>query len=183
MTTIATDGKTIAADGLRTFGGEICGTAHKKIRVSDGCIFTFSGPTPLFEPAVKWQVNGADPRAVPESKGEDNWWSILVLENDGCGGLTMTRYSSLTPYPERFDPPFTMGAGAEFALGAMAHGASPEEAVRLTAKHFNHTGGEIQVINIAEALGVAKPNGADEKLYGYRPPQQYRVEWRAYLEQ
>ena len=154
MTTIATDGKTIAGDGLRTFCDEITGTNHKKIRIVDGKIYTFTGSAALFSPAIKWYAVGANLKALP--KAEDNHWVLVVIDQSG-----ITRITSAMPWPEQFDPPFCLGAGEDFALGAMRAGLSPEEAVRLTAKHFTHTGGEIQVVNIAEALGIVKPNGVD----------------------
>ena len=153
MTTIATDGITIAGDGRRMFGDEIRGDDHKKIRVVDGKIYAFSGAAALFGPAVKWYQDGHDAKSVP--KEDNNTWVLVVIDQSG-----LTRITSWLPYPDTYDPPFAMGAGEDFALGAMRSGRSPEEAIHLTAKHFVHTGGEIQVVNIAEALGIVKPNGA-----------------------
>ncbi len=154
MTTIATDGVTIAADGLRTWGGQIISRRTRKITVADKRVYAFCGTFPLFGPAVKWHCDGADVASVPRGDGEDgneNWW-LLVIDRDG-----LKRYTSAVPWPDPFSTPFAMGAGGDVALGAMLRGASPEEAVRLVAEHLTHTGGEIQVIDIAEALGLAKP--------------------------
>lgn len=43
-------------------------------------------------------------------------------------------------------PYFATGSGAEYATGAMAHGATAEEAVRAAMLHDTNSGGEITVL-------------------------------------
>lgn len=46
---------------------------------------------------------------------------------------------------------FAIGSGAPYAIGAMAMGASPEEAVALASRFDPATGGEIEVIPLKAA--------------------------------
>lgn len=148
MTTIATDGVTIAADGLRTRGGERRGTSFAKIRVVNNCIYALSGLVPLFEPLIAWHQQGANPRDFPALGTDSEWGTLVVIDRDGIGKISHT-----CPHIERYEPPIAFGAGDDYAMGAMMAGASPERAVQIVAELCVHTGGEITVINIAEALG------------------------------
>lgn len=148
MTTIATDGKTIAADGLRTWGDQVRGRDHQKIRVHPHAIYAFTGLAPMLDVMVEWHMDGADPKELPagvDHKTES--WTLVVVNHDGIGKLTST-----CPYMERFDPPIAFGAGGEYAMGAMLAGASPQRAVELVGGLTNHTGGTVQVVDIAEVL-------------------------------
>jgi ATP-dependent protease HslVU (ClpYQ) peptidase subunit len=153
MTTIATDGVTIAADGLAARGDEVCRQDVKKIREKDGVIYAMSGPLPIFAPLMEWHSNGAKVADVPQVHS-DLEWGLLVISNAGA-----FEYSSRCVYPSQVEMPFTLGSGADYAMGAMHAGKTPAEAVQLVIdKCLNvHTGGRVQVINIKEALGLREP--------------------------
>lgn len=157
MTTIAIDQHSIAADGFRTWGGEIRGRNHKKLRVGTNAIYAFTGLVPMFDPIILWHEQGADPKQLPDHlKDDQDGWTLIVIDKDGIG-----KYSRNCPYIERFDPPIAFGAGQDYAIGAMLAGASPAKAVELVAGLCNHTGGEIQVIDISEALGLKTLEAAE----------------------
>lgn len=143
MTTIAIDRTHVAADGLRTWGDEIRGTNHQKIRVSNGMIYALTGSAPMFGPAVEWHEKGADPKTVPKCDGRE--WTLIVVDSSGI----VTKWSDTCPYPESFDAPIAFGAGADLAMGAMLAGASARRAVELVAGLHVHTGGTIREIEIA----------------------------------
>lgn len=46
---------------------------------------------------------------------------------------------------------YAVGSGAPYALGAMAMGASPEEAVAIAARFDPNTGGEVEVLKLKVA--------------------------------
>ena len=150
MTVIATDGKTIAADGLMTFGYERGANQSEKLSTSHGVVFATAGVA-IHRTIVNWYAAGADPNNLPRIDGAEKWY-LLVIDSEG-----MRFFSSLIPYPTRTKSPFTMGQGGEYAMGALQHGATPEEAVAIAIKMCTGCGGEIQVIDIAEALGLDKP--------------------------
>jgi len=77
--------------------------------------------------------------------------SDIRLPTSDCRHLTACHG---VPYLSGVDVPFAIGAGSDYALGAMDYGASPEEAVRGACRRNVFTGGEIQVVNIAAALGL-----------------------------
>lgn len=146
MTTIATDGKTIAADGLRVWCGEIVQRNARKIIVKPGrAIYAFTGGMPYFGPAVAWWEAGGCIDAIP--KDIDDFWTLLIIDKDGIG-----KVSQQHPYIEHFDPPICLGAGADLAQGVLLAGLPPQQAIEIVAARCNHTGGEIQVVDIAETL-------------------------------
>jgi hypothetical protein len=160
VTTIAIDKfGTIAADGLYVWGGDIVSRTHKKIRFKHGRIYALTGLAPLFEPLMRWHgEQNADPDKVPKVSGDSASWTLIVIERPDA----VTKYSSTCCYPETFPVPMAFGAGIDHAKGAMLFGATAEQAVRLVAENCEHTGGEIQVVDIAEALGVPKPDPVRE---------------------
>lgn len=146
MTVIATDGKTIAADSLTTFGHERAAAPSQKIIVEGGLVFATSGTASVGQALVKWYISGADPAATPKCHDED--WGMLVLD-----GVEILHFHARSPYPLKVGVPFSLGSGGDYALGAMHHGASPEEAAAIAIKLCTTCGGEIQSVDIAEATG------------------------------
>lgn len=148
MTTIAMDGKTVAADSLVCFGHERGRLPAKKLVVDGGYIYAVSGWSSLIRPLIEWHKAGGDPAAAPRAP-KDGFWSLAVMV-DGKWFL----YSSEAPYPDEIGTPFAIGAGADHATGAMWAGKSAREAVELCCQHLTHTGGEVQVIDIESVLAA-----------------------------
>lgn len=157
MTTIAITATECAADGQRTYYDQIRGRDFKKLRVSHGAIYAFTGLVPMLDVMVKWHVEGADPEKLPSGhdKTEDGWTLIVIQQRGIC------KYTSKCPYPEWFEPPMAFGAGQDYAMGAMLHGASAKEAIAIVSNLCNHTGGDIQVLNIADALATPVKEAAE----------------------
>lgn len=146
MTAIATDGKTIAADSMMTFGRERCINPIEKIAVEGQMIFATAG-VPIKDALIDWFTSGSRPHCAPRSTEE--LWYMLVIDPK-----QMLFLSSQVPYPVPVEAPFAFGAGGEYAMGAMLNGASPKEAVEIAIKASTACGGPVQVIDIAEALGL-----------------------------
>jgi ATP-dependent protease HslVU (ClpYQ) peptidase subunit len=149
MTTIATDGRTIAADGLRCAGSSIISKTEKKIRVREGRVFAFTGLYAAFETAIAWYLAGHEAGKQPLC-GPDDSWTLIVIDWD----RVLRKYSSNVPLCEDLPYPQTFGIDCDFALAAMLSGKTPAEAIALAAEHNVYTGGEIMVVDIAEALGI-----------------------------
>jgi hypothetical protein len=66
MTTIAIDSKGfIAADGFVIWGGEIRNRAQRKLKVSNGAIYGFTGLTALMDVMIEWhQKHEANPEKL-----------------------------------------------------------------------------------------------------------------------
>ena len=157
MTTIATDGITIAADSRSTRNREILAGQTQKIIIRNGrSIYASSGATLLRNALIEWHVNGANPKDLPV-RGNDTPWALLVIEAPG----DLTLYDDEAPYPVKLTVPFTMGSGRDFAMGAMLAGASPAEAVKIACAKDIYTGAPVQVVDIAEALGMRTLEAAE----------------------
>lgn len=148
MTTIATDGVTIAADGLACTGSERCGMQTRKLRVEHGRIYAIAGDIAMFDALVEWHNRGADPSHEFKGRKDPNW-SLMVIDGSG-----LTRFTDNCMYPDPFEYPQAFGSGADYAVAALRMGNTPKRAVEIAAELDVYTGGEIQVINIAEALGI-----------------------------
>lgn len=148
MTTIATDGQEIAADGLACFGDEVTFRDRRKLVVQGGYIFAICGVSAMQQPLIDWHLSGAKPDDVPKCT-DDTGWSLLVW---GPGLDDRVYYASACVYPSRFPKVWAYGSGGDFAMGALKAGVSAQRAIEIACEMNIHTGGEIQVVNIAAAL-------------------------------
>ena len=145
MTTIASDGKTVAADGLRVIGNEPVEYDCKKLKLVNGKLYGVTGVYCYFDPFIAWHEAGAAMDSVPKvsSSTERNNCTLLVFEETG-----ITSYPVECPHPEFFPYPAAFGSGADFATAAMMCGKTPGEAVSIAAQKNIHTAGEILEIEI-----------------------------------
>ena len=138
MTTIAVDATSIAADGRRIWGDQIVSNDEEKLFIGDGEVLGFSGPSPLAYAVVAWWIKGHEPQNAPTIEGQE--WTLVIANGHPRGVL---KVSSQCPYWERLPYPIAIGAGADYAIGAMLAGASARRAVELVAMICPHTGGKI----------------------------------------
>lgn len=150
MTTIASDGQTVAADGRVTAGDEILYDQKVKLVEWGHYILGFAGMSALSAPIIEWFKSGADPEQIKDSLASQDW-SLCVFGKDG-----VITYHHNLPYPHTLPYPFALGAGENYALGALLNGASPIEAVEIAAKVNCKTGGKITVLDIPFALAMAE---------------------------
>jgi hypothetical protein len=137
MTTIASDGKTVAADGLRCRGAEIIDRETPKLRISKSTLFGLTGTFAVFTAAMEWYHSGVKPGEQPKG-GADDWWTLYVFRRYG-----VEKFNHDCPYMELMPYPFATGSGADYAMGALLAGAPPEAAVAIAARLDVHTGGKI----------------------------------------
>ena len=157
MTTIVTDGKTIAADGRTLAGFEIANSASRKLRYVPGSghpamIVAVCGVSAIKEVVCSWLAAGADAAAAPRHTPETDGWSALVLTAE----VPLRRITSVCPYFEEVPFPFGDGAGGDAALAAVLAGRTPREAVEIVASRWTHTGGEIVALDIARTLAEGR---------------------------
>lgn len=146
MTCIATDGKTMAADGRSAEGDTIVNDeAVKMVRRSDGAIIGCAGETPICELVRQWFRSGGDPKNIPDVKAADpedpSGFSALILWPSG-----EVQYLdwNFTPTPRAL--PAAIGSGADIAIGAMKAGKSPRQAIALVAQSSTTVGGKIRTL-------------------------------------
>jgi ATP-dependent HslUV protease subunit HslV len=140
VTTIATDGKTMAADGLsQDRGGLVCSLSVQKVRrLRDGRLFGLAGCPYDLDRVEAWLNEGGEfPKLHADSV------DLIVLEKDGrafCYGTDGGRSEQMLPAGG--------GSGVDIAIGAMEAGASPEEAVRIACKRHAGSGGKVTVMKL-----------------------------------
>lgn len=147
MTAIATDGKTMAADGRSLIGQLITSEERVKIvrRDSDGAVCGVAGDATAGQLVREWFLKGADNACIPSVKpGEEPGtpFEALVLQPDGRvlyfdWNFTMTEQAV----------PCAIGSGREVAIGAMLAGRSPKEAVDLVKTRVASVGGSVLVLS------------------------------------
>lgn len=142
MSVIAWDGKSIAADRQGS-NGELRFLARKLTRESYGdpgrqeiAILAMTGNQQSGLLLVRWWVDGAKPEAWPASQRTEEWSRLIVW----------TRYRGLATYEKEpvaipvEDPFMAWGSGRDFAMGAMARGASAREAVEIACRFSIYCG-------------------------------------------
>lgn len=138
MSVVAWDGTHLAADQLA------CNAGHKylvtKIRRSVRVPSAVLAVTGDFGPGLimmDWFDAGAVLAEWPAGQATDHWARLVVATPSGV--LSYERFPTAIECPPG---PFAFGAGRDFALGAMAHGASAFEAVRYTIALCDSCGGD-----------------------------------------
>lgn len=141
MTTLATDGTEMAADGLVCAGNLVSATDCPKIeRLSDGRIVGAAGDLISAEAFRRWMRDG---------QGE------LPLLDEEFEGVVADGSSHVVVYdfrcrPLRLPTPYAAGSGRELAMGAMLAGKSPTEAVEIACTRDVYSGGSIITLNVGK---------------------------------
>ncbi len=139
MTTIATDGKTIASDSLMV-GGYIDQVQAKKLwRIGDKIVGGAGAYTSVLE-FVEWAKDGFNPDKKP-SLPEDSFEALMVTKSK----ILYFDNRLIAMVPGR---PASIGSGTRFAMGAMLAGADPRQAVNIAKRLDTNTGGKTVVMEI-----------------------------------
>lgn len=129
MTTIAWDGKTLAADRLLC-DGSMTSIGRKIFKLDDGRFYAFSGQIQVGYAVMNWLNNKRDKPTVKEDS-----FAAFVVGTDGA--LSMLE-DQLIECP--CATPYAIGGGRDFAMAAMFLGKTAQEAI-LVAAHFSATTG------------------------------------------
>ena len=145
MTTVATDGRSMAGDGQTLSANDIilCRNSPKVLRLDDGSLLGCSGNADVKYKLRGW-IEAGCVGPFPELKTAfAAMW--LIRPNEG-------RYFSENTQADfiEMEFPFAIGSGSEVALGAMEAGLSPLEAVTIAAKRDPFTGGKIVALDLPE---------------------------------
>ena len=129
MSCVAWDGKTIAADKQATCSGLRFKTTKLR-RLATGEVLSWTGDQDSGEMAAKWYEDGADPEKWPECQKDKDMWSRLIVAS-ASGVKVFERQPIATAIEDEF---MAWGSGRDYALGAMARGASAQEAIETAMK-------------------------------------------------
>ena len=138
MTVIACRSGIMAAD-TATWDGDIkIGRVKKIIRLRDGSLVAACGMASLIQAYYAWMQGKGD--RPPDAEKQEDFSGIHLL----VGGVVrvVDRIYREFDHDAEF---YAEGSHTEFLYGAMAAGASAEEAVRLALKYGGFAGGEVQV--------------------------------------
>jgi len=143
MTTIAFDGKTLAADRRATQGNLIRST--RKIMRVNGCLLGAAGEQSFAQALFAWWSNGAKPSEWPaHAADKDDWVGLMVVRPNRI----IERYER-TPHPlPVLDKTFAIGSGRDFALAAMYLGCDAARAVRIASKFDMASGNGVDTLTL-----------------------------------
>lgn len=129
MTIIAWDGKTLAMDKQATANG-LRRKTTKFRRLASGEILTWTGDQDSGEAVARWYEQGADPEKWPAcQRDKDDWARLIVASRKGV------KFFERQPIAVRVEDRFSAwGSGRDFAIGAMARGATAIEAVKVAMR-------------------------------------------------
>lgn len=135
MTTIAYDGKLLAADTQVTCQNSfVAGFVNKIHKLSDGSYVAFAGNMNALPSILDYFETGKE----PELKNVE--FECLHIS---ANGIAHDYYNDLQRGPAVI--PWVGGSGAQIALSAMHCGKNAYEAVELACKLDIRTGGDIQL--------------------------------------
>lgn len=145
MTTVAWDGRSIAAD-RRMVGEGIASTTGKLFKLKNGCILSGAGYLDQVLEVAAW-INGGckedkKPK-FPEDLNEGS--SLLLVDPKGRAYYLTWPYLRRLQINEKFA---AIGSGSHFAMGAMAAGADARQAVAIAARFDPNTGGGVNVLRV-----------------------------------
>lgn len=144
VTIIAYKDGVMAAD-TATFQGDLkIARTSKIVRRADGALAGASGRTGTIQKFNVWFLAGASGEFDPKCE-EDGFMAIMISAAGIVSKMNFAGeiYSVYAPF-------YANGAPEDFALGAMAAGASAEEAVKLCIEYSDGCGGDVQVEEIGE---------------------------------
>lgn len=156
MTVIVWDGATLASD-KRATQSEMARTVTK-CRVIRGHLCAVAGDWDLSQEVFEWFKRGAKPAEIPPFfRSKEDWVAFVVITPE----KRVLKYER-SPYPMDFteavksDGWFVFGSGRDFAVGALAMGASPEEAVRIASKYCTTCGNGVDVLHLPKKRKAKK---------------------------
>jgi ATP-dependent protease HslVU (ClpYQ) peptidase subunit len=143
MTTIAFRDGLVAADSALSNGNTITiGATKIAKRPSDGAIIAATGSSAYNAAFMRWAL--ADEPDEKQPKRPDDNTRALIYK---AGTIWIFESTEPSPPYQHDAPYYAAGSGMDFAIGAMAMGATAEQAVEVAVKHDAYTRGPIIVLS------------------------------------
>ncbi len=150
MTTIAYKDRIMAADSGCFNGGLYEGEVDKISILPDAGVIGCCGEYGAILKVIEWLTAGGKPREKPRLSRDSEFTGLLVRPN----GEVVHYQLGLRPL--RLTADFhAIGSGRQIAVGAMAAGASAEQAVRI-ACHYDQISMEPVTTQAVEELAVQR---------------------------
>lgn len=144
MTTIAFDGKVLAADRAVTWGDQIGEHTSPKIILFDDMIAVGSGDAGAWRSLACWHMDNP--------VGPAGWRHPPPIWGDGGYGIYILGRNGEVYYIDKYGTvlreraPLTTGSGCEIAIGAIHAGATAVEAVRIACRLDKNSRGPIDYV-------------------------------------
>jgi len=139
MTTLAVKNGIMAGDKLCAWGSTPAPTT--KVFIHEGLLVGVAGDKDNAVAFTEWVLAGRSSDSKPTFKTEG--FSAIIVENG------IIHQFNLGCFAHPVELPFwAAGSGADYALGAMAHGASAAEAVAIASTLDINTGLGVDVISL-----------------------------------
>lgn len=143
MSTVAYDGKVVAADKLASCHGGSFHVVTKihtiRYRGIDLAVFAFSGDLQDGILAIEWLENQTRPKPTLNA---ESFVGLLVFP----GGKAYRMEEALAMW--EIQAPHAIGSGSKFALTCMHLGMDAQEAVRIASELDTYSGGGIDAIDV-----------------------------------
>ena len=143
MTTIAWDGKTLAADKMGDAGGMRI-TVTKIRRAKDGSLLGGAGTAAFCLEMFDWIEAGAAPDKLPKNQETDDWSCIIRIMPSG----KILRYDKCAVPLVLEDGRTAIGSGRDYAVAAMHLGCDAITAVRVAAVFDPGTGSTMDTLTL-----------------------------------
>lgn len=143
MTTIAYRDGILAGDTLRTSNGMRDGFTRKVHKIGR-LLIAACGTAALCAEFRSWVVAGLNGPSPFNDKKGDEGGNGLVIMPDGLAVI----WGSSGPWALKQVPFVAMGSGEQVAMGAMAMGASAEQAVAAAMSLDTGSGGAVQSVQL-----------------------------------
>lgn len=137
MTTIAYRDGVLAADSLTTSNG-VRESPRLKIRNIKGLLVAGAGTSAICDRFFDWVKAGMT--GLSPWEGHDCGNGMIITPDD-----TILVFGANGPWQVERNF-YSMGSGEQIALGAMAHGATAEEAVGHAIAYDVYSGGDIRTV-------------------------------------
>jgi hypothetical protein len=144
MSVVAWDGKTVAADRRACIADAAMTTTKLWLLPATDVVIASTGDQSFGLAMVDWWRKGADPSAWPPFQATDDWARIIIFE-PGQAPYCYERQPVRQVVEDQF---MAWGSGREFALGAMAMGATAREAVEVACRFNVYCGNGIDAFDL-----------------------------------
>lgn len=145
MSTVAWDGKTLAAD-KQSHQGDLRRVCTKIHQCKDGTVIGFVGETSAGQIMTEWYMDGEDFSKYPASQKDDKLNCYLIVAKKNNPVYVYSYLPIGMPEPEGIA---AWGSGRDFALGAMAMGANATQAVKVASQFDINTGMGVDYFDVA----------------------------------
>jgi len=137
VSVVAWDGRTLAADRQSTNHGNRSEVQKLWRAANPLTALAVTGGIAEGLAMVEWYKAGADPASYPAFQNDSGRWTRLIVVTE----TELLEYEQpSTPIRWRRQDKRAWGSGRDYAIGAMAAGASAREAVEITNAHCTETG-------------------------------------------